>query len=78
MLVLSQQRGQEIVLRHVGNPTELIVVKVVDIRGDKVRLGIEAPKHFLVDRIEVYRDKQRSSTDGGLTKRLMAKRGGHV
>ena len=42
-----------------------VVVTIVDIRGDKVRLGIEAPEEIPVHRQEVYdaiqRENQRSS-----------------
>ena len=48
MLVLSRQRDESIVIG------EDIEVTVVDIRGDKVRLGIAAPKHITVHRKEVY------------------------
>jgi len=48
MLVLSRKRGENIV---VGND---IVVTVVEIKGDKVRLGIVAPKDVSVHREEVY------------------------
>ncbi|MFV0446772.1 MAG: carbon storage regulator CsrA [Planctomycetaceae bacterium] len=48
MLVLSRKRNESIVID--GN----IVVTVVDIRGDKVRLGIEAPKEVPIHRSEVY------------------------
>ena len=48
MLVLSRKRDERIVID--GN----IVVTVVDIRGDKVRLGIEAPKDVSIHRSEVY------------------------
>lgn len=48
MLVLSRKRDEKIV---VG---ENIVITVVEIRGDKVRLGIEAPAHVPVHRSEVY------------------------
>lgn len=48
MLVLSRQRNESIVIN--GN----IVVSVVDIRGDKVRIGVEAPKDIPVHRREVY------------------------
>ena len=47
MLVLSRKVGEEIIVD--GN----IKVKVVDIRGGKVRLGIEAPPHITVHREEV-------------------------
>jgi carbon storage regulator len=48
MLVLSRKRNESIVI------DENIVVTVVDIRGDKVRLGIEAPKEVPIHRSEVY------------------------
>ncbi len=48
MLVLSRQRDETIVI---GDEIE---VTVVDIRGDKVRLGITAPKSISVHRKEVY------------------------
>ena len=55
MLVLSRKKGKDIIIA--GN----IVVKVVEIRGDKVRLGIEAPKNVPVDRAEVYEKKQKGT-----------------
>jgi carbon storage regulator len=48
MLVLSRQRDETIMI---GDDVE---VTVVDIRGDKVRLGITAPKEITVHRKEVY------------------------
>lgn len=48
MLVLSRSRDQSIM---VGDEIE---VTVVDIRGEKVRLGINAPKQVKVHRREVY------------------------
>src|SRR5947207_13542566 len=48
MLVLSRQREQAIVI---GDDIE---VKVVDLRGDKVRLGISAPRSVSVHRKEIY------------------------
>ena len=48
MLVLSRQRDETIMI---GDDIE---VTVVDIRGDKVRLGINAPKEITVHRKEVY------------------------
>lgn len=56
MLVLSRQRDETIVIG--GN----VEVTIVDIRGDKVRLGITAPADVAVHRKEVYqamlREKQ--------------------
>lgn len=48
MLVLSRQRDQTIMI---GDDIE---ITVVDIRGDKVRLGINAPPQIPVHRKEVY------------------------
>ncbi len=48
MLVLSRQRDEVI---KIGDDIE---ITVVDIRGDKVRLGITAPKEVMVHRKEVY------------------------
>lgn len=48
MLVLSRQRDESIIIG------DNIVVTVVDIRGDKVRLGIQAPPEVSVHREEIY------------------------
>ena len=48
MLVLSRQRDETIMI---GDEIELTVV---DIRGDKVRLGIKAPVQIAVHRKEIY------------------------
>lgn len=48
MLVVSRKASQSIIIR------DDIVVTVVAVRGDKVRLGIEAPKEVTVHRREVY------------------------
>lgn len=49
MLVLSRQRDESIVIGD-----NIITITVVDIRGDKVRLGITCPKEISVHRREVY------------------------
>jgi carbon storage regulator len=48
MLVLSRKKDESIIIN------DHIRVTVVEIRGDKVRLGIEAPKDISVHRREVY------------------------
>jgi carbon storage regulator len=48
MLVLSRKKNESIVINHD------ITITVVEIRGDKVRLGIVAPKEVSVHRQEVY------------------------
>ena len=59
MLVLSRKRDESIMI---GDEIEVIVV---DIRGDKVRLGITAPKSVPVDRREVYEAKRRDRAPAG-------------
>jgi carbon storage regulator len=54
MLVLSRKKNEAI---YVGNE---ITVTIVEIRGDKVRLGIDAPAHMPVHRQEVWEAIQRS------------------
>jgi carbon storage regulator len=48
MLVLSRKKNESIVIN------DDITIVIVEIRGDKVRLGIEAPKEVPVHRREVY------------------------
>ncbi|QDT46987.1 carbon storage regulator CsrA [Symmachiella dynata] len=48
MLVLSRKKNESIVI------DDNIVITVVEVRGDKVRLGIQAPKEIPVHRSEVY------------------------
>ena len=48
MLVLSRKRNESIVID--GS----IVITVVEIRGDKVRLGIEAPREVSIHRQEIF------------------------
>lgn len=53
MLVLSRKKNESIVI------DDNIVITVVEIRGDKVRLGIQAPKEVPVHRSEIYEAIQR-------------------
>jgi len=48
MLVLSRKKNESIVIN------ENIVITVVEVRGDKVRLGIQAPREVPIHRSEVY------------------------
>ncbi len=57
MLVLSRQRDETIMI---GDEIE---ITVVDIRGDKVRLGINAPRQVQVHRKEVYEAIKRENAE---------------
>jgi len=64
MLVLSRRRDQQIIIG------DLVSITVVEIRSDKVRIGIEAPKEVSVHRKEVYdaiksmeKDEEKASTE---------------
>ena len=58
MLVLSRQRDESIMI---GDDVE---ITIVDVRGDKVRLGITAPKSIPVHRREIYDAIQREKAAG--------------
>lgn len=57
MLVLSRKRDESVLI---GNDIE---ITVVEIRGDKVRLGISAPKEVPVHRYEVWAQIQRKAQE---------------
>lgn len=57
MLVLSRQKDESIVI---GDD---IVITIVDVRGDKVRLGINAPREISVHRQEIYDAIQREKKE---------------
>jgi carbon storage regulator len=59
MLVLSRKKNESIVIN------DDITIVVVEIRGDKVRLGVEAPKEVPVHRREVFDAIHRGETAAG-------------
>ncbi len=65
MLVLSRKKNESIVINND------IKIVVVEIRGDKVRLGVEAPREVPVHRREVYDAIQRSLESGDATGRVL-------
>lgn len=56
MLVLTRTIGQRLIIRN-GE----IVLTVLEIRGNQVRLGIEAPKHVPIHREEIFQRIQREA-----------------
>lgn len=57
MLVLSRKKDEKIVIG------DSITLMVIEIRGDKVRLGIDAPRDVTVHREEIYEAIKRESTE---------------
>ncbi len=69
MLVLARKRGQSIMIG------ESVRVIVLDVQGDQVRLGIEAPQELSVHRLEIYEQIRAENiiaagSDGGALKGL--------
>ncbi|MBN1575046.1 MAG: carbon storage regulator CsrA [Chitinispirillaceae bacterium] len=62
MLVLTRKLGETI---RIG---DTITVKIVDLDGRHVKLGIEAPKNVAVNREEIYERIQRENRAASLTK----------
>jgi carbon storage regulator len=62
MLILSRHIDEDIVI---GEGENAIYIKVVDIRGDKARLGIEAPLNIPIHRQEIYDAIQRENLKAG-------------
>ena len=58
MLVLSRKKDEKIIIG------DNITLMVIEIRGDKVRLGIDAPKEVSVHREEVYNAIKRERNGG--------------
>ena len=54
MLVLSRKKNESIIIN------DNVVVTIVDIKGDRVRLGFEAPKEVTIHRREVFEAIKRS------------------
>lgn len=60
MLVLTRRAGESVM---VGDD---VVVTVLEVRGEVIRLGIQAPRSVQVHREEVYRELQRANREAAL------------
>ncbi|WZO99134.1 carbon storage regulator CsrA [Isosphaeraceae bacterium EP7] len=61
MLVLSRKKNESIIIN------DHITITVVEVRGDKVRLGIDAPKDVSVHRHEIYNAIQLQNRQNNIT-----------
>jgi len=66
MLILSRKKNESIIIN------DNITIVVVEIRGDKVRLGVDAPKDVPVHRREVYDAIKRSEANAVQAKQPQA------
>jgi len=55
MLALTRKKGQSIIIG------ENVEVTIVDIQGDQVKIGIDAPKNILIHRKEIFEEIQREN-----------------
>lgn len=61
MLILTRRVGENVVI---GDD---IVISVIEVRGDAVRIGIQAPRSVTVHREEVYRELQEANERAALS-----------
>ncbi len=69
MLVLTRKKGQSL---NVGNRIKIIVV---DITGDSVRIGIEAPPEIAIYRSEIYQSLQQENRESMANKKILSELG---
>jgi carbon storage regulator len=69
MLVLSRKKNESIVINND------ITIVVVEIRGDKVRLGVDAPKEVPVHRREVFDAIRRNADESARAEQAQASEG---
>lgn len=60
MLILSRNKGQKIMIN------QDIVISVVEVSGDQVRIGIEAPDHVAIYREEIYESIQKQNKEAAI------------
>jgi len=65
MLVLTRKSTEDIMIQVPANaPPCTITVSVLSVRGHIVRLGIDAPKEFRVDRDEIHKLREATGQNG--------------
>lgn len=64
MLVLTRKKDQSIII---GDSIKIVVV---DVRGDQVKLGIQAPNDVSIHRQEVYEDIQAENRRAALSRKI--------
>jgi len=73
MLVLTRRPGESI---RIGND---VTVTVLEVRGDQIRIGVDAPRSVKVHRDEVYQEIERTNTEAiasaARARRLLQERG---
>lgn len=67
MLVLTRRTNEELVIKLGG---ETVTVRVVDVSRDRVRLGIDAPRHVAIHREEVARRIAAEEAEAGAGREL--------
>lgn len=63
MLILSRKDTERIVLLTSDGP---VWITHCGNRGERTRIGLDAPPHVEIQREEIYRAKQRQGADGGV------------
>ena len=63
MLILTRKTGTTLIVGNLGDKT---TITILEVKGNHVRIGIDAPPHIEVDRgeIRVKKDKERSDGEG--------------
>lgn len=64
MLVLTRKVDQSIMIG------DHIRVMVVEVRGDQVKIGIDAPRHIMVHRQEIYQEIQAENREAVLKRKI--------